>query len=119
MIKEIAFSIYAVTDMPRSRKFYEGVLGLIPNGEFDKDPDSKWIEYNIGSGTLAIGCSPDWKPSQDGAVIALEVDNFEEAVKKLKAKNVTFMMEPQDFPTCHMAVIEDPDKNRITIHKRK
>ena len=27
-VTEIAFSCYAVTDMARARKFYEGVLGL-------------------------------------------------------------------------------------------
>lgn len=119
MIKEIAFSIYAVTDIERSRKFYEGILGLVPNGEFDKVPDPKWIEYAVGSSTLAIGCSPDWKPSQDGAVIALEVEDFAGAIEKFKTHNLTFVLEPQDFPTCHMAVIEDPDKNRILIHKKK
>ena len=29
-VKEVAFSCYAVTDMDRARKFYEGVLGLKP-----------------------------------------------------------------------------------------
>ena len=29
--KEIAFIAYPVTDIPRARKFYEGVLGLKPN----------------------------------------------------------------------------------------
>jgi catechol 2,3-dioxygenase-like lactoylglutathione lyase family enzyme len=119
MIKEIAFSIYAVTDIKKSRAFYEGILGLVPNGEFDKKEDSPWIEYNIGSGTLAIGCSPDWKPSEDGATVALEVDNFDEFVAELKNKGVTFKLEPQDYPTCKMSVIKDPDLNNILIHQRK
>ena len=118
-IKEIAFSVYAVTDIKKSRAFYEGILDLIPSSEFPATDESAWIEYNIGSGTLAIGCSPDWKPSTDGASTALEVEDFDKAVEKLKAAGVSFFMEPQSFPTCNMAVINDPDKNKIVIHKKK
>lgn len=116
MIKDIAFSIYAVTDMAKSRAFYEGVLGLTLSSEFSS---GNWVEYNIGAGTLAIGCSPDWKPSVDGAVVALEVDNFTEFVAGLKEKGVVFKLEPQDYPTCQMAVIKDPDMNNILVHQRK
>lgn len=119
MIKDIAFTIYAVTDIPKARAFYEGQLGLVPNSDFPATETSMWIEYNIGPGTLSIGCSPDWKPSQDGASVALEVDNFVEFAEQLKAKGVPFFLEPQDYPTCHMAVITDPDKNKIMIHQRK
>lgn len=118
-IKEVGFFIYAVTDIERARKFYEGVLGLKPNDDYPVTPDSKWIEYNIGSTTLAIGSSPDWKPSEDGATVALEMENFDEAIKHLKDNDVKFKMEPMDFPTCKMAVIYDPDKNIILIHQRK
>lgn len=118
-IKEIAFSIYAVTDIKKSRAFYEGALELVPSPEFPVKDDSAWIEYGIGSGTLAIGCSPEWKPSTDGACVALEVDDFDKAIEKLKAADVPFFMEPQSFPTCNMAVINDPDKNKIVIHKKK
>jgi predicted enzyme related to lactoylglutathione lyase len=116
MIKEIAFTVYAVTDMKKSKEFYEGVLGLVPSTEFNSP---NWTEYNIGSGTFAIGQSPEWKPSQDGATIAFEVDDFDAFTAKLKEKNVTFKMEPNSFPTCDMAVIKDPDLNNVLVHKRK
>lgn len=118
MIKDIAFSVYAVTDMARARAFYEGVLGLKPSADFPT-ADSHWVEYNIGSGTLSIGSSPNWKPSEDGVVVALEVDNFDEMIGELKSKEIPFRLEPQSFPSCHMAVICDPDKNRIMIHQIK
>lgn len=119
MFKNIAFTIYAVTDIKKSRAFYEGVLGLVPNDDFPAKPDSMWIEYNIGPSTLSIGCSPDWKPSSDGAVVALEAIDFDAVMKKLKDAKVPFKLEPQDYPTCKMAVIYDPDKNPILIHHRK
>ncbi len=119
MIKDIAFTVYAVTDIEKARAFYEGILGLIPGSEFDGSKNPSWIEYNVGSGVFAVGSSPDWKPSEDGAVIAFEVENFEEMVQKLKDANIPFKLEPQSFPTCHMTVVSDPDKNRVLIHKKK
>lgn len=119
MFKDIAFTVYAVTDMKRSRAFYEGILGLKTGKEFDGSNDSPWVEYLVGSGALSIGCSSEWKPSSDGAVIALEAIDFEEVMSKLKTANVSFKLEPQDFPTCKMAVIYDPDKNCILIHQKK
>src|SRR5579864_6775589 len=115
-IKEIAFSVYAVTDIKKSRKFYEGVLGLVPNSDFPVSDESYWVEYNIGSGTLGIGQSEQWKPSEDGASVALEVEDFDQAIKELKDANVKFFVPPSEFPTCHMAVIQDPDNNKICIH---
>ena len=64
MIKviEIAFSCYPVTDMARARKFYEGVLGLKPTMH-RRTGGMQWAEYDIGRGTLALGCgAPDWMP---------------------------------------------------------
>ena len=119
-INDIAFFAYAVTDMNKARSFYEGVLELKPNSEFDGSKNPNWVEYNIGSGTLGVGCAPGmWDPSTKGASAALEVENFEDALATVKAKNVPIVMGPHDFPSCRMVVIADPDGNRITLHKRK
>jgi predicted enzyme related to lactoylglutathione lyase len=118
MITSIAFSIYPVIDIARSRKFYEGILGLVPSDEYKPTNDSKWIEYNIGGGTLAIGCSPEWRPSSDGASVALEVDNFDEMITNLKTAGVTFRVEPMKFPGCSMTAFYDPDRNVIMIHQK-
>lgn len=117
-IVEIAFTAYGVTDIKKSRAFYEGVLGLTPSDEYGTSGD--WIEYNIGAGTLGIGKSDDWKPSEEGASIALEVDDFDTFVERnITAKKIPVKMGPFDFPSCKMVVVLDPDKNRVTIHQRK
>ena len=113
---DVAFFAYAVTDMARSRKFYEDVLGLTPTLLKEGMP---WIEYNIGSTTLGIGKSEAWKPSRDGASAALEVENFDDAVAQLKKHDVKFRIEPMATPVCSMAMIFDPDGNTLCIHKRK
>ena len=119
-INEIAFIAYAVSDMGKARPFYERVLGLKPNSDYDGSGNPNWVEYDIGPGTLGIGCAPGmWEPSTKGASAALEVDNFEEALATVKAKQIPIVMGPHDFPSCRMVVIADPDGNRLTLHKRK
>lgn len=119
MIKvlEVAFSCYPVTDMPRARAFYEGILGLHPTSVTDS-PGGSWVEYEFGPYALAIGCAPGWTPSSDGCTVGLEVEDFDAAIAHLKSKNVTFRMEPFPTPVCRMAMISDPDGNTLCIHKR-
>ena len=118
-ITEIAFSCYAVTDMARARKFYEDVLGLKPTTVHDSE-HGQWVEYEFGPHCLSLGCAPGmFKPSPDGCSVALEVENFDDAVAQLKQHNVKYRIEPTATPVCQMAMIYDPDGNCICIHKRK
>lgn len=118
-IIEIAFSTYPVTDVPRAREFYEGVLGLKPTEDTDMGEQGHWIEYDIGAGTLGIGKYPGWKPSSDGCTVGLEVEDFEAAVEDLKSAGVTITMGPMETPVCHMVMITDPEGNPLIIHQRK
>jgi predicted enzyme related to lactoylglutathione lyase len=118
-IIEIAFTGFPVTDLKRARSFYEGVLGLKVSHLFG-DETTAWVEFDIGAGTLAISNGlPEWKPTRGGGSVGLEVEDFEAAVQRLKANQVTFYHEPFETPVCHLAVVADPDGNAITIHKRK
>ena len=115
--QKIAFTGIPVTDMHRARAFYEGVLGLTPSGEFG---GGVWVEYGVGPDTLAIGSVGDqWQPSEQGTSVALEVDDFDEAIRKLKVAVIRFAAEPMDTPCCRMAVVQDPDGNKVIIHKLK
>jgi predicted enzyme related to lactoylglutathione lyase len=115
---EFAFVGYSITDVARSREFYEKVLNLTPASVFDHD-GKYWIEYEVGPHVLAISnMSEEWKPSPNGGGVALEVEDFDAAIAALKEKNVTFYAEPFASPVCRMALIADPDGNSICIHKR-
>ena len=117
---EIAFTCYPVVDMARARKFYEDVLGLKSTVTFGEPGGMQWTEYDIGSGTLALGCgAPDWHPRADGAALALEVEDFDKAIAHLRAHHVKFKIEPMPTPVCHMTFIFDSEGNLICIHKRK
>src|SRR5207248_7031947 len=94
----IAFTGIPVTDIKRARAFYEGVLGLKVSGEFG---EGVWIEYELGPDTIAIGSVGDeWKPSEDGTSVAIEVDDFEEAIKGLKQAKARFAAEGIDSTVC-------------------
>jgi len=116
-IKAIGFVAIPVTDIKRARSFYEEVLGLKASDEMMQ---GRWIEYDIGDDTLAIAnVSDTWTPSDQGTGAALEVEDFDDAIRRLKDRHVSFAGEPFETPCCHMAVIQDPDGNKLMIHKLK
>ena len=117
-VNEIAFSCYPVTDMSRSRLFYEGLFGLVPTTDH-KMEGGHWVEYDIGEGTLALGQVEGMVPSREGCSVALEVDDFDQAVQQLKEAGVEFNFGPYETPVCHMAFVRDPDGNSVGIHRRK
>lgn len=117
-ILEFAFIGYPVTDLKRAVAFYEGVLGLKRTTTWG-DETTGWCEYEVGPHTLAItNMNPDWQPSPHGAAVALEVEDFVETVAHLKQHGVPFDVEPCESPACRLAIISDPDGNKIAIHKR-
>lgn len=119
-VNDIAFTAYPVADRQRARGFYEGVLNLKPSMDSDF-PEGFWIEYDLGSNTLAL--SNFWKPApnplQAGPTLALEVEDFEQTLTTLKEQNIPFVLDQMETSVCHLAVIQDPDGNSLFIHKRK
>lgn len=116
MIKDVAFVAVAVSDIERARKFYEEGVGLKPTSSAASVP---WIEYDLGTLTIGVGCHPDWKPSRDGTSIAFEVDDIDESIAKMKEQGVHFDTGKIETPVCWMAIFRDPDGNRLLVHKRK
>lgn len=116
-IKAIGFVAIPVTDVKRARSFYEDVLGLKVSEEMMA---GMWIEYSVGGDTLAIAnVGETWRPSDQGTGAAFEVEDFDEAIQRLKDRHVPFAAEPFETPCCHMAVVQDPDGNKLMIHKLK
>ena len=116
-ITKVAFSVYPVTDMRRSREFYEKTLGLNPGDDFG----GKWQEYDINGTTFAISdmISEYIKPGTQSSV-NFEVQDLKSICEELKNKNVKFKMDKiMESPVCWMVTVADPDGNRVVIHKRK
>ena len=116
MIKHIAFFAYPVSDIKRSRKFYEDVLGLRVSLNFQ----DAWIEYDISGVTLAItNMVQELKPGAPAGFIGLEVDNIDSEVARLKSKGAVLKVDTFDTPGCRIAVFADPDGNGINLHQMK
>ena len=95
-IKAIGFVAIPVTDIKRARAFYENVLGLSVAEEM---MGGQWIEYSVGEDTLAIANVGDtWTPSDQGTAAAFEVEDFADAIKRLKDRHVPFAAEPFETP---------------------
>lgn len=115
MIQSIAFTVNPVRGINEARTFYENKLGLKLSASFRDE----WLEYDLGDSTFAITTvDMGHPPGARGAVVAFEVDDFDAAVAVLKAKAVPFVVEPFATPVCRMAVVADPDRNHVTIHRR-
>ncbi|MBE7157866.1 MAG: hypothetical protein INR62_05455 [Rhodospirillales bacterium] len=59
------------------------------------------------------------QPSPKGGMVVLETENFDVAIAELKAAGVSFDVESFETPVCRMAIIRDPDSNRLCVHKRR
>ena len=119
MIKEVAFIVYPVTDIARSRRFYEETLGLKVDlaHEIEGSPGTWWVEYDVAG--VAVGISNAWAPTGNAGTVAFEVDDLDAAYEKYKAAGVTIGYEPMDSPICRFFGIKDPDGNDLAIHQRK
>lgn len=121
-IKEVAFVGYPMTDVEKSRAFYEGLLELKPEmDEHFLSPSGKemwWIEYEIDGVALAL--SDAWPPdSKSGPTLALEVDDLDGWYGKLTSNGVPVVLETVESPVCRFFCVTDPDGNGLMFHQRK
>ncbi len=117
-IKEVAFVLHPVTDIPRARAFYEKLLGLKAGMDLEFALGMSWIEYDAGG--VAIAVSNAYPPAgTGGASIALEVADLDQALASIKEAGVPVTIEPVDFAPCRMFGINSPDGHAIVFHQRK
>jgi predicted enzyme related to lactoylglutathione lyase len=117
MLKKVAFTMYPVKDAQRARAFYEGTLGLVVGSH---SSNGMWTEYDLpGGGCLALFASQGMiEPSADaGASIALEVENLDALVTRLKKEGVKFKSEMVPSPVCRMSIILDSEGNSLILHE--
>ncbi|WP_020398808.1 VOC family protein [Kordiimonas gwangyangensis] len=121
MLEKVAFTVYPVTDVPRARAFYEGLLGLDTHGTEKIGKEMAWIEYDLpGGGCFAIANFTENTPhATAGGTIAFEVNDLDALLAHLKSNGVEFMSDMTHSPACRMAVCLDPDGNSILLHQLK
>lgn len=147
--RAVDYVYYSVSDVARAAAFYRDVLGLTVThlkaaAGFTLMP---WAELQVGSLTVAlVGTSgapaaeidlsspwpehrwaverpPYFEPprgeQRGGATVMLAVHDVQATVEELRAKGVPIIMELTESPACFLALVADPDGNRVGLHQRK
>ena len=111
------FAYIYTRDIAQAEKFYGETLELPVLKRYGKMPG---VEYETGNLTLAVIQSEafgvDFELTKPG--IALQVDDVDAARRTLEERGVKFLADTMDSGVCHMAWFEDPDGNRLLLHKR-
>jgi predicted enzyme related to lactoylglutathione lyase len=118
MFKKVAFTMYPVKDADRARDFYEKTLGLTRGSA---SASGTWTEYDLpAGGCLALFATNDIQPSAGaGGSVALEVEDLDALITRLKSEGVQFKADMIHSPVCRMSVIVDSEGNSIILHELK
>ncbi|HYH57946.1 MAG TPA: VOC family protein [Thermoleophilaceae bacterium] len=111
------FLIIGSTDVDRSVKFYDEVLGLERGKQWGNMPG---YEFETGNLTIAVMQSDafglEFKPNTHP--LEFRVEDFDAAKSELESKGVEFEGDTIDSGVCHQAFFRDPDGNALGIHHR-
>ncbi len=109
----VAFTMYPVTDMPRAVRFYEERIGLAKSGL----ESPYWVEFDLDGATFGIGNFEQVGVAGSAQSLALEIPDLEALIGDLRANGIA-VDEPTALAHCRIAVVRDPDGNRIWLHQR-
>ncbi len=119
--------VLATADIRAARDFYEGKLGLVPDGEPSEDAMAP-IRYPCGGGTaLNVYLSPEHAGNSTATLAGWTVDDVEAVVDELSARGVEFERYDQgELKTNEKGIVEgegfkgafmrDPDGNTHALN---
>lgn len=111
MITKIAFVSHPTRDMAASKKFFGEILGLKLTSSYE----DKWCEYDTPDGkSIALD---QFSPMEGGPYIALETDNIEKELARLRKRGVPVVVDLMDNKVCKMAIVKDPAGHRLMLHQ--
>jgi catechol 2,3-dioxygenase-like lactoylglutathione lyase family enzyme len=110
------FITLPVTDLTRSKEFYEVTLGL------ENTASGGWPEYQLGE-NISVYLMDPTNIGQEfrgphTAHIALRVPDVAAGRRDLEQQGVQFDGDILDTGVCHMAFFKDPDGNQFMLHRR-
>ena len=115
VVEQVDFVSFLTRDIARAKQFYGETLGLELETEGAND-----MEFRCGQVTLDIfdpaSQGQPFAPSTAG--LALRVPDVAAARAELEAKGVAFDGETLDTGVCHFAFFQDPDGNKLMLHRR-
>src|SRR5574341_255957 len=113
-IRHLGSVIIAVSDLERSVKFYNEIIGMPIKNKRDN-----WVELAKQGATVIL--HPANRPIntgtsiENGIVIGLVVGDIESAIQELKSQKVTVYREVTSHKVGKNAIVLDPDKYMISL----
>ena len=106
-------------DYAAMRSFYTEMLGLPILGQIPgRNAGQDILFLDIGGTTIELisaeGAEPG-KPTTGFAHLAFEVDDVDATYEALKAKGVSFHVEPRGVGDIRLAFFRDPDGNELEL----
>jgi catechol 2,3-dioxygenase-like lactoylglutathione lyase family enzyme len=116
-VQHADFAMIVTRDKERALSFYEETLGL------PRQPNAhdEWPEVETGNLTLSV---VDYRQigreefAPNTGAVALRVPDVAATRSRLESEGVEFRGETLDSGVCHLAVLTDPDGNRLFVHRR-
>jgi catechol 2,3-dioxygenase-like lactoylglutathione lyase family enzyme len=99
-------------ELDRQKAFYSEKLGL---GVSHASPE--WVGFALRGASLALHAAKAGTPAE--LQLAITAIPLEPRIEALKARGVTFDGEIEDAPTCRLAVLRDPEGNRVQLVEPK
>lgn len=113
------FPILSTPDMGPALRFYRDLLGFELMYQFPPEGEAGYVGLQLGPSHLGIGLDTDASQTTARFALWLYADDCDAAVERLRAQGVTVVEEPADQPWGErMAVVLDPDGNRVNIANR-
>ena len=113
-IRHLGSVIIAVSDLEKSVKFYNEIIGLPI-----KNRRENWVELAKQGATVIL--HPASQPIntgtsiENGIVIGLVVGDIKSAIEELKAQNVAIYRDISSHKAGKNAIVLDPDKYMISL----
>jgi lactoylglutathione lyase len=119
MFDEI-FPILASTDLGRALIFYRDSLGGQVNYQFPEEGAPSFVALGIGASTIGIAEQDSPAPTTNDRIsLWVYTSDCDAAIDRLRADGAPVLLEPTDQPWGErMAMVSDPDGNRVMIATR-
>lgn len=116
-VRAVDFVMYSTKHMRRTRAFYQKLFGFGPGGEWNDG----WSEFNTKPVSLCLDGGPAIKktPWEGPPAIAFAVADIHAAMAACHRRKVKVLVPATETSVCWMALIADPEGNRICLHQRK
>ncbi|MGI0082176.1 MAG: VOC family protein [Nitrosopumilaceae archaeon] len=113
-IKHLGSVIIAVSNLEKSIKFYNEIIGLPI-----KNKRAKWVELGKQGATVILHTASrpinTGTSIENGIVIGLVVGDIDTAVQELKSQNVTVYRDVVSHKAGKNVIVLDPDKYMVSL----